>query len=102
MPEETPGGSVTDSNHEKIAVLDVTVYQDENRKIECVYFRPDHYGLRLTNAKGEVTKMGLSKIAAEQIAKGFRKILDAKPTRLKEQKFIMEPKTALVWIQAKE
>jgi len=90
------------THHKKLAVLDVAVYQDENRKVECIHFRKNHYGLRLTNAEGKVTKIGLSKIAAKQIVVCFHKILMPKATGiLKEQKFILEPKTELVWTQVK-
>lgn len=87
---------------EKVAVADVTVYEDDERKVECVHFEGDHYGLRLTNSEGKVTKLGLSKVAVEQIANGFRKILKAKPGTIKEQKFIMDTAPEYVWTQVKE
>lgn len=86
----------------KIPVVDAFVYQDENRKVECVHFKGDNYGLRLTNFEGEVTKIGLSKIAVEQIATGFAHILAAKRGKIKEQKFILEPKAEMVWREVQQ
>ena len=38
----------------------------------------------------------------EQIVAGFRKMLEAKPGKIKERKFLMEPKAEMVWTQGKE
>lgn len=90
----------TDSAQEKVAVLDATLYEDDVRKIECVQFRKDRYGLRLTvKEDGMVTKLGLSRIAVEQIVEGFQMILKAAPKRIKAQKFIMDDVTPEVWTQ---
>ncbi len=90
------------TEQEKVAVLDVTVYEDDERKVECIQFRKDRYGLRLTvKENGRVTKLGLSRVAVEQILAGFKTILSAKPKRIKAQKFIMDDVTPLVWTQVK-
>lgn len=89
---------------ERKEVLDVEVYEDAERKVECIQFRHDHFGLRLTNKKTcEVTKMGLSQEAAEAIAGGFRKILDRPLTdHLGEVKFIMDTKPEYHWAVVKD
>lgn len=88
----------------KIAVEDVFVYQDDQRKVECVWFCDDDYGLGLTNSDGEVRRLKLSKIAVEQIVKGFTKMLDPSEAEIKEQKFItavVSDPPKFVWAVAK-
>jgi hypothetical protein len=75
---------------EKVPVADVVFYRDDERQVECVHFEDANFGLRLTNSEGRVTKLMLSKVAVEQIVRGFGKILTAKPKAIKEQKFIMD------------
>lgn len=91
------------SVQEKVAVKNVVVYEDDDRKVECVHFNKDHYGLRLANKKENTeTKLGLSRIAVEQIALGLNALLSPKRGKIRMQKFIMDDAPQPHWTQVKD
>lgn len=86
----------------KVRVIAGFVYEDELRKVECVQFKHDHFGLRLTNKEDVgVIKFGLSKIAVEQIILGLSKILRQKESDIGLVKFILDEPTHEMWGQVK-
>ena len=89
---------------EKVAVEAVVVYEDAKRKVECVHFEGEHFGVRFTNkGSGKVTKVGLSKEAAQAVGDGFRVIFsEVKPVGVRVQKFIMDDAPEYVWTQVRE
>lgn len=86
----------------KVPVLDVVAFEGRGKsRVECVQFKKNHFGLRLTNVDGEIRQFGLSRWAVEKIIAGYSEMLAAnRSPKLREQKFIMEPKEELFWQQA--
>ena len=85
----------------RITVENRYLYEDDKRKVECVRFTSDEFGILLVNKakKNYKTNLVLSGQATRQIIKGLKIMLKKPTATIREQHFIDVAGPEFVWAE---